>query len=150
MILPITFNKPKISNIMEWTGRIMFNNHTINFLKIQIIFTSLYNKPNLAHFHRIIKPNQDMHTLLTKSLSMQIIYHLMKIFQPTMGISRTFTNQLSKIKVAFKDSWAWIKWVSQKIQNGIHQLIIKSCFNSKMNMFHQILIFPIRLRNIKD
>ena len=103
MISPTIFNNPKISNILEWRDRVTLNNHTINF-KIQIIFTSPYNKPNLAHSLKIIKPNHDMHSLLTKSLSIQIKYHLLKIFQPTLGISRTFTNQQSKTKLAFKDS----------------------------------------------
>ena len=53
MISPTIFNNPKISNILEWRDRVTLNNHTINF-KIQIIFTSPYNKPNLAHSLKII------------------------------------------------------------------------------------------------
>ena len=149
MILRMTFNNPKINSTLIWIDRITVNNPLTNF-KIQIIITSPFNKPNLAHFLRIIKPNRDMHIQLTKFLSMQINYHIMKIFHPIMDTSRTFTNQQSRTKLAFKGSWVWIKWVFQKIQNGILRSIIKNCFNSKMNMFLQTLIFPTKLHNIKD
>lgn len=169
----ILFNRHRISNFT--LSIIKINKYTINNLlislngKVSIIINIkqmplrqiISNKTNLVQSHTQANQDTQIHIQANKCLNTPIKCLSMKIFPiKAMDTSKTFTSNqntpnnpdLPLNKVDFKDSrlWAKTKWIFLKIQNGTSPLTTNSFFNLKMNMCLRILIFQIKLPNIKD